>query len=83
MAHSLGFLPELIQLPFLIDTGFGLSVFLTRPVARGRICASVIEPWHRGEADDRAVALHSFGNFDTPKLNLLSLVQSLVLFDAI
>ena len=83
MAHSFGFLSKLIQLAFFTENWFGVSVFLTRPVARRRIRASVIESWHGGEADDRTIALHSFGNFDTPKLNLLGLMQSLILFDAV
>lgn len=83
MAHSLGFLSELIQLAFGTDKDFGISIFLTLPLARWRIRSLVVESWHCGEADDWTVALHSLRNFDTPKLNLLGLVQGLILFDSV
>ena len=89
MPHSFGFLSKLIQLAFGTNKDFGVRVPFgvwipfTLPVARWRIRSSVIESWHRREADERSIALHSFGNFDTLKLNLLGLVQSLVLLDSI
>lgn len=83
MAHSFGFLSELIQLAFVTDKGFGVSVFLTLSLAWWRIRSFVIEPWHLGEADNRTIALHSIRDFDTPELNLLGLVLGLILFDSV
>lgn len=83
MAHGFGFLSKLIQLAFVTDQDFDVSISLTLPLAGWRIRSFVIESWHGGEADDGTIALHPFGDFDTPELNLLGLVKCLILFDPV
>lgn len=98
MAHSFCVLSELIQqVALFADKDFGVraSIFLLfplfplldllLPISRWKITVGdfVIEFWHSGEADDRTVALHSFGNFDAPQLNLSGFMHCLILFDAV